>query len=215
MKIGIYGDSYADGGAYNQYTWATKLAHRLGADSIGYHAVAGTPFFHCYSTVLSTADQYDRIIVAVTEPYRFPLRVEGQYVYNVGAVSNLNTANRRNMFQWYSQVDPNYLTAVQGLMIDRIRELYPHTLFIPGFPASFACEFNLMSLRSLALRSLGLDPEGAYRESTSWGGTLCHIPWTWHEPLADLLYQYAVAGVVPDFDRYVWPELRGEYYLTR
>lgn len=213
MKIGIYGDSYGDGGDYNSYTWATLLAHRLGATSIGYHAQCGTPFYHCYSTVLDTAHSYDRIIVAVTEPYRFPVRVEGRYIYNVGAVEGLSPSNRRNMFQWYSQVDPGYLTTVQALMIDRIRDLYPEAVFVPCFPSSMNLGFDLMSLRALALSTLGLDPEGAYRESTGWAKTLCHIPWPWHEPLADLLYEWAVRGTVPDFGSVAWPRLEGEYYL--
>ncbi len=215
MKIAIYGDSYANGGTYNAHTWATKLAGRLGADSIDYYAESGTPFFHCYSRVLNTAHSYDRIIVAVTEPYRFPVRVEGRYVYNVGAVDHLSPQNRRNMFQWYSQVDPSYLLTVQALMIDRIRDLYPEAVFVPCFPASMNLGFDLMAVRSLALTTLGLDPEGGYRELTGWGQTLCHIPWTWHDQLADLLYEYVVAGVVPRFDTAAWPKLEGDYYLRR
>ena len=223
MKIAIYGDSYADGEQYNPYTWAHMLAEKLGADHIDYLAVKGSPFYHCYSTVLNTADQYDRIIVAVTEPYRFPVQVESQWVSNISAADCLSSSNRRNQFQWYASVDPTYLHTVQELMIRDILARYPTAILVPSFHASFCDQrrvsygsFSLMAVRSLALRQLGLPTDGVIEEHTAHGSTLCHLPWTWHSSVCDLLYS-TLNGSVVSIDHVAWPELRGaeHYYNLR
>ena len=222
MKIAIYGDSYADGEQYNEHTWASQLAQRMGADHIDYLAVKGSPFYHCYRTVLASADQYDRIIVSVTEPNRFPVQVESQWVYNISAADQLSGQNRRNQFQWYASVDPVYLHTVQELMIADLQRRYSNLVLVPSFHASYTGQrrsqygdFSLMALREYCLRTLGLPTHGFIEERTEYGSTLCHLPWTWHSALADLLYNNIVHGVRLDIHSVSWPALdSAEHYYN-
>lgn len=203
MKIGIYGDSYADGCDLNSHTWASKLAELLGADHIGYHARAGTPLYWSYQQIVATGHQYDRIILTVTEPMRFPVAVGPNKLFVTGQQGcyQFRAPLRDDLKSWFAISDIGYLDTVQELILRDLQQQFPNIILIPCFKTSFTGArltaygaFALYQINQQMIVSLGMDPDQS-KWNTKWtenpgvGKVLCHIPWEWQHTLAVFLHR--------------------------
>ena len=237
MKIGIFGDSFADGrtleGDLNRYSWATHLARGLGATDIGYHAHGGSPLYWSYQQILEHGHLYDRIILAVTEPMRFPVPVgdERQFATGYPSANEFRNPLRDNLRGWFAVSDQDYLSVVQELFLQDLERRYPGILLIPCFPTSFVAArrqhyglFYLQSVNKLAQIQMGLDINDyswmdGYIENTGRNRMLCHIPWTWQDRVAKKILQAMdAARPIPPAETWnLFPENRDyrQYYLRR
>ena len=216
MKFAIYGDSFVDGVDRNSQTWAAQLAVKMGATSIDYHGRGGSSFYWTYQQILDTADQYDHIIVAVTEPVRFPVTVENHFITGPPSVNLVSSLKSQTyLLGWFMISDFDYLATVQNLMINDIKQRFPRSRFIACFPNSFTSDFNLLHINLLAKKILGVDSV----DTTILGekpAMLCHIPQPWHTVLADYLYNTAEPNVA-DCTAELFPPLGSSslYYNIR
>ena len=210
MKIAVYGDSFVEMMApkqTDQPTWISMLVQDLGATHVDWYGQGGSSTYFSYQKILDTADQYDRIIWAVTEPVRYPVRVPRiQPNPHLGWISTPDIVGyadpdiRSALEGWYKMNDPDFMKTVQQLMIQEVLKLYPTTVLIPCFSQSLP---------------------RAVRKSTGWGEwclqDICHMftqhyfgrnrirtltepmseqhnmvhhmPIDWHEIVADYVYQ--------------------------
>jgi len=203
MKFAIYGDSFADAnhpiiGNYNHLTWASKLAAFLGATSIDYHAQGATPFVFTYRKIMESAAQYDRIIVAVTDPYRYTKPVENQYITGINSVDKISQSSTRKQLQgWFYCQDDVFMSTVQELMLREITALSPTAILVPCFPNSFTpqrrsqsiwrdvslCHFGHVAVVQAALENV------AYQEVIGSNNLLCHMPADWQKSIARAIHR--------------------------
>jgi hypothetical protein len=203
MKFAIYGDSYAAArhpaiGNYNHLTWASNLARLLGATTIDYHAQGATPFVYSYRKIMETADQYDRIIVAVTDPNRYTKPVEGHYITGINNINCIkNNYTRRHLFGWFYSQDELFMSTVQELMLQQITALYPTAVLVPCFPQSFTAQRRSQSIwRDVSLCHFGhagVVQAGVenitYQEVVGSKNLLCHIPADWQTAVASSIHR--------------------------
>lgn len=101
MKIGIYGDSYADSNnVSNPTNWFNSLSNKIQNDSqlaktisddishikVDNYAKAGSSLYFSYKNFLKTNSNYDLVIFFATEPNRYPVKfqpsnIPGSYFY--------------------------------------------------------------------------------------------------------------------------------------
>jgi hypothetical protein len=203
MKFAIYGDSFADArhpniGNYNRLTWASNLARLMGATNIDYYAQGATPFVFSYRKIMESADQYDRIIVAVTDPYRYTKPVDGHYITGVNNVNAIkNYYIKKQLFGWFYLQDELFMSTIQELMLQQITALYPTAVLVPCFPTSFTAQRRRLSIwkDDVSLCHFG---HGAvvqakventtYREVIGSKNILCHIPADWQATVAHIIH---------------------------
>jgi hypothetical protein len=203
MKFAIYGDSYADAfhppmGNYNHRSWASKLALMLGATTIDYHAQGATPFVYSYRKIMESADQYDRIIVAVTDPYRYTKPVDGHYITGINNINCIkNNYTRRYLFGWFYSQDELFMSTVQELMLQQIIKLCPTAVLVPCFPSSFNTQRRNSSIwRDVSLchfGHVGVVQAGVenitYQEVVGKQNLLCHMPADWQTHIARAIHR--------------------------
>jgi hypothetical protein len=203
MKFAIYGDSFADAfhppmGDYNHLTWASKLARLMGATSADYYAQGATPFVFTYRKIMESADQYDRIIVAVTDPGRYTKPVENHYITGVNSLDIIKkSSTKKRLFGWFYSQDELFMSTVQELMLQHITALYPTAVLVPCFPASFnaqrrshsiwrdvsLCHFGHVAVVQAALEN------ATYQEVIGSNNLLCHMPADWQKDVARAIHR--------------------------
>ena len=66
MKIGIYGDSFADPTQMNPTpTWSSILSEKYKVDN---YAVSGSNLYYSASLILKTFQRYEKVILVATQP---------------------------------------------------------------------------------------------------------------------------------------------------
>jgi hypothetical protein len=201
MKFGIYGDSYVtaiyNGVSYNDQTWVTQLATKLGATSCHYHGRAGSSLYYSYKQMLATADRYDACILAATEPTRYPS--EDMLITTIEHAMGLpESQTKRNLIGWYSAMNVEFMEEVQELMLSKLESKFT-VYVVPCFPQSFNQHrrdlwnnFSLSELNSKARELAGIRVHKDEVNGSS--GILTHIPAEWHTVLADMLDKYFTQG---------------------
>jgi hypothetical protein len=215
MKFAIYGDSFAESSFHlnpkpelNSLAWTTLLAQRLGATSIDYHALGGSCFFYSYQRMVATADQYDRSIIAVSEPNRYTKTIAGHNFTGPPLpderYSGVSIADMKHLMGWFASLDEDFMEIAQELLIRDIEARWPTTVIVPSFPHSFTAaraarwhNFGLLDINLMALKQLGLDEStNTLHERHTVNGILCHIPVEWHSAVADLIYNFLQTGSI-------------------
>jgi hypothetical protein len=207
MKFAIYGDSFADAlhpiiGNYNHLTWASKLAGFLGATTVDYYAQGATPFVFSYRKIMATAHQYDRIIVAVTDPYRYTKPVEDHYITGINSLDRISHGGtRRQLLGWFYSQDELFMSTVQELMLQQITALSPTAILVPCFPTSFTDQRRSRSIwRDVSLCHFGhvavvqsnlLNVK--YQEVIGSNSLLCHMPADWQKAIARAIHRAVVS----------------------
>jgi len=72
MKIGIYGDSFADPNPYPDGSWIHSLKNHIAIDAVEVFATSGTSHWWSYQRFLKTYKQFDTIIFCHTNAIRWP-----------------------------------------------------------------------------------------------------------------------------------------------
>jgi len=214
MKFAIYGDSFAESSFHfdpkpelDRLAWTTLLAQRLGATSIDYHALGGSSFFYSYQRMLDTADQYDRAIIAVSEPDRYTKAIAGHRFTGPPLPNSrypgVSFLTLRHLMGWFYSLDHDFMDVAQELMIRDIESRWPRTVIVPSFNTSFIPSraarwhnFSLLDINLMALNQLGLQGNHTHRERHTDRGIMCHMPVEWHSTVADLIYNFLQTGSI-------------------
>jgi len=214
MKFAIYGDSFAEASPpdypnehINQLAWPSLLARRLGATSIDYYAKGGTSFFYSYQKILESADSYDRIIVAVSEPFRYTKQIKSHFFTgppdSTARYPGIPNTTLRSLIGWFDVMDYDFMHTAQELMVASIESQWPNAILVPSFPQSFtgaraACwhNFSLMDINLIMLKQLSLQPDHDCLELRHSAGIMCHIPAEWQSAVANIIFKFLSTNTI-------------------
>ena len=120
MKIGIYGDSYADPNPTPAEGWLTYLRNNMEYATIDQHSRAGTSHWWSYQKFIKTYKEYDTIIFCHTNPIRWPYlpkEYEGRE-WNTGHMKNGGPHNfQDNINKFFQFIFPDELLQFNCLNI--------------------------------------------------------------------------------------------------
>lgn len=164
MRLGIFGDSFAD--SVNDvkknapYAWFNILASKLpNVTKIGVHGAGASSLFFSYQKFLKLYEQYDQIIFCVTGATRYPkplILSDGQvrHYCGMGAIENaykylgnkITSDDKRTLDHltgyFIMNVD-EYCWTASDLMMNHMSTLHPKVIFYPCFADSFTSDrFN-------------------------------------------------------------------------
>lgn len=149
MKIGIFGDSFADD--YN--LWPSHF-EGVGPSWIDYirdqniavdnYASGGSGLYYSYEKFISSFQKYDRIIFLVSTPGRITITKDGEYGhwFNLRQVENELAAcfeyekkvRLNAIYNYFKYVkNDKFDNLVQDLLIERILKTHNKILMIPSF----------------------------------------------------------------------------------
>jgi hypothetical protein len=226
MKFAIFGDSFVDAMYfakdrnvydYRYHLWATRLAEKLGATSIEYYGAGGSSFYYSYKKILEEGHKYDRIIFSVTEPARFPTKVHDVWCPNLGTLqfANFDAADKKRVEAWFEITPDTYLEDIQEAFLHHLESLFPNIILVPNFSHSFnkdrqyrggLFESHKWNLMSFCIKMMNILNKGQFAMKYDLNGPgkiLCHIPWVWHEPLTEMIYNHIVHNEKLELP--VWP----------
>lgn len=154
MKLGIYGDSYADCPAANNTSWVNVLAGLLSRNNdnvkVFNHARGGSSVYFSYKKFLATHHQNDLNIFLVTEPNRYPGKFKPSFISQEFYItSTLNVEHLEsdfdskltqdekeflnNLRSWFKVNPESYTNDMSDIMIGNIERLNPNTIIYPCF----------------------------------------------------------------------------------
>lgn len=152
MKIGIFGDSFADDhnlwpNPYNGVgpSWIDYL--RSKGHQVDNYAGGGSSLFYAYEKFLTTYQNYDKIVFAITNYNRYYVYVDEVNAnwFNIGQVEQiLNSCtdkNKRNILEsirlYYAYIqDEEFQKFCHQLLIKDIKKTHDNCLLIPCFEDS-------------------------------------------------------------------------------
>ncbi len=174
MRIGIYGDSYADNMEWSPVTcWATLLSQKYQVTNYG---VQGSSLYYSVVNLLKNFKKYDKNILIVTQPGRlmipdsFPVsHVRNRCIAGMGMIDSLkyNLKEDSHLAEFYNTAkqyflllqDFDYETYIHNLMVEDILKKVPGVILIPAFSNSMS-SFNGSSMYDITLK-----------ETVAWGET--------------------------------------------
>ena len=145
MKIGIFGESFADHQTNNiGESWVSLLQKEPGHE-ITAHAIPGASQYWIYKEFLKHYQKYDKIIFVAT----FPLRFDTEFT-KIGGASHIKHLVKSNRFDEYQtkilegidaymnvsladKMLESYHVDMHNLLLDRVKSLATHILFLPAF----------------------------------------------------------------------------------
>jgi hypothetical protein len=155
MKIGVYGDSFADYQlSAKTFHWSTIVETKLNAvvTNFGY---GSSSMFHSYKEFLKNYTEHDLIIFAVTHPDRYTKRFDWcdkpRTIISNGYISNYETVidfkekatNEQDkkmlthLEGWYIMSNGLYNADMHELMLQHMESLHKNIIFYPCFDISF------------------------------------------------------------------------------
>jgi hypothetical protein len=157
--------------------------------------------------MLATADQYDRSIIAVSEPDRYTKEIAGHRFTGPplpnARYAGVSFLTIRHLLGWFYSLDHDFMDTAQELMIRDIESRWPNTVIVPSFSNSFTGaraarwhNFSLLDINQMALNQVGLQGNHTHREQKTAEGIMCHMPVEWHGAVADLIYNYLQNGEI-------------------
>jgi hypothetical protein len=174
MKIGIYGDSYADPTQMNPTpSWPALLASKYDVTN---HAVAGSNLYYSLTQLLKHSNSYDKNILVVTQPRRIMIpehytvsEPRKRFIAGIGTVEHMikDTENESFMIKFYEAAkqyfillqDSKYEDYIHRLMITDLIKRVPNLIVIPGFAQS-GVPLNIHSIYEIYAK-----------ETTAWNET--------------------------------------------
>ena len=216
MKIAVYGDSFASMRLSNetsQPTWISMLVQDLGATHVDWYGRGGSSTYFSYQNIVNTADRYDRIVWAVTNPRRYPVAVPLAehylgWVPNGFLIDKADPDIRSDLRSWYRMSDTDFMTTAHELMVRRVMDLMPTAILIPCFKHSLSQALQktlgwgkwcLNDICSMFLQHyFGRDQIHTLNESMlEQHNMVHHMPIDWHEIVADYVYQVVTGNGRP------------------
>ena len=218
MKIAVYGDSFVEmrGKEYtSRLTWISQLAQNLGATHVDWFGESGSASYFSYRKILATADRYDRIIWAVTDPTRYPVRVpmSNKRLEWAGLhqIDSVDPVIRKDFESWYKMNDLGFMETAQDLMVQHVLELYPTAVLIPCFPNSFNSQYRAQSgWGNFDLASVYMLFCNHYLKKSNsskvvdFENMLHHMPIDWHKTVSNIVFEFITRGQTPGvtFDQF-------------
>ncbi len=199
MKIGIYGDSFAE--TYPQskhFAWFNLLTHYIPNARIKSYGKAGTSVFYSYKLFLQTYQTFDVVIFLVTDPNRYtkPMIIDGNDLYphsirqielmlaneSISKQDKILLENLRNYY--ISIIDEEFNAFANELMLQKIETLHKKVIFFPCFPNAMSTERQNKSglfhtkntmghITQMQSNKLKVDNIGFYEENPS--KISCHL----------------------------------------
>jgi hypothetical protein len=157
MKIGVFGDSYADRGfacAPSAIIWYSFLQQDHGHE-IDCFGEAGSSIMFSANLIQRHANNYDLAIWCLTTPgrYSLPHVIDGRTVHvttawDQCAVDDIEIAKKHSVcidylkyiFDWEQE---NF---IGQSIVHFMQHKFPNLLIVPCFPAPLQCDFNLYTL---------------------------------------------------------------------
>lgn len=214
MKIGIFGDSYADKHPDGLgKAWFEILRDRYNLD-VTCFGQNGSSVYYSYTKFIEHHNQFDKIIFLVTGPGRLTLPIPKKYdemsialrhVTNYDSFKysvNSNFKNDRYLRHVASALELYYLFLMDfekdrlfhRLLIEEIRRVRPDGLYIPCFDnLEFSCEKTLSDIHRIDIAHYNLtEKEAIHRDIRH-----CHMNEKNNRTFAELIKNWVDSG---DFD---------------
>jgi hypothetical protein len=158
MKIGIFGDSFADPGNDTrrtaEYSWFNIFAGKLNETcSIDFHGLGASSLFFSYEKFLKYYQNYDLIIFCVTGASRYPksITLSDGHIRNycsLGAVENaykllgckITEDDKRTLNHlkgYFIMSVDDYNKTASDLMLNQMSALHSNIIFYPNFTDSY------------------------------------------------------------------------------
>jgi len=158
MKLGIYGDSFADpGSGENDGSWVNYLVNLIEQDSkqsiqVDNYARGGSSLYFSYKKLLATGKKYDLVIFLATEPHRYPnpIMINGRdnYITSIPHVENIERTQLekltpetqeifRNLRGWFLVPNFDFNADMSDLMMSEIEKMHHNMIIYPCFINSF------------------------------------------------------------------------------
>jgi hypothetical protein len=157
MKIGVYGDSYADFHPQSDpYSWASYLQQMFdGNIEIFNYARTGSSVYFSYQNFLKSYYLYDLIIFLVTNPNRYPGVFQitaskiNHYISCLEQIELLENSEKltfeektflNDLKGWFNASSQEYHQDMSDLMLDDIEHKHTNLIIYPCFYNSFKKE---------------------------------------------------------------------------
>lgn len=155
MKIGVYGDSFADYQlSAKTFHWSNIVASKLNAvvTNFGYSSAS---LFHSYKEFLKNYTEHDLIIFTVTHPDRYTKKFDWcdkpKNITSNGYISSykttidfkekaINEQDKKMLTHlegWYIMSNSAYNNDMHELMLQHMESLHKNIIFYPCFDNSF------------------------------------------------------------------------------
>jgi hypothetical protein len=146
MKIGVYGDSFADihsNKHASHFAWHNQLTKLIPGSTVESFGLGSSSLYYSYCKFLETHDQFDIIIFLVTESNRYTKRVcdiagSDRYFSNMLQVEHFLQSNDTKskdkptlefLKGWFMMEDAEYNAAMADLMIEKMTGLHKNIIF--------------------------------------------------------------------------------------
>lgn len=161
MKIGIFGDSFADAGneikKQAPYCWFNIFANQFSEPcQVGVHGVGASSLFFSYQKFLKQYQDYDVIVFCVTGATRYPKplvlsdgqvrhycgfgAIDNAYRYLGNKITNDDERTLNHLKGYFIMNVDEYCWTASDLMMNHMSSLHPKVIFYPNFPDSFTKE---------------------------------------------------------------------------
>lgn len=150
MKIGVYGDSFAD--TYSNkhsshLAWYNQLPKLIPGSTVESFGLGATSLYFSYCKFLETYDQFDVVIFLVTENNRytkklydiagadryFPNMLQVEYFLQSSNTKSKDKTTLEFLKGWFMMEDAEYNAAMAELMIEKMTGLHKNLIFFPCF----------------------------------------------------------------------------------
>ena len=233
MKIGIFGDSYADRHPHgNGQAWFEMLRDRFNLD-VTCFGRKGSSLYYSYKKFIDHYEQFDKIIFLVTGPSRLTLPIPQEYdnendtlrhVTNYNSFYHNVTSNFRNdrylqqvskalklYYAYLMDAEKDFL--FHRLLIEEIQRVRPDGLYIPCFNnLGFSSKKTLFDIHCIDVAHYKLsDHEACHREIRH-----CHFNQENNKILSDLVKHWIDTNdfdLDRDFGLFTRSTMPVEYYF--
>jgi hypothetical protein len=222
MKIGVYGDSFADTTETPSldFAWYNQLANLIPNSTVTSYGLGSTSVYYSYKKFLETYMEFDIIIFVVTEPGRYTKRIENivnadRYFHNLHFVeyflqNNILSSSDAKLLNrlksWFIMNDDEYNIDMSELML-RDMETVTNTkiIFFPCFNTSMTqerrmkCEIpNHISFTDLLTKQLNLFGIGSLSYATpkeNENTIACHLTTEYNHAVATMFCKKILENV--------------------
>jgi hypothetical protein len=153
MRIGVYGDSFANQPHHDMNMhWSMLLKNLLKAEVVDNHGVSGSSIYYSYKKFLDTYTKNDYNIFVVSQPNRYYKHVKlptmMDNTYHLGGVYNIEKSIKQHQHNpncandidtllkiktWVEATDDEYANDFADLMLEKMHNLDSNIILISGF----------------------------------------------------------------------------------
>jgi hypothetical protein len=137
MKIGVFGDSYADKNAGND-VWFNRLFLDYGHDVTSFGEMGSSIMFSA-TLIQAHAKNFDLVIWCLTTPGRYSFQLNGKQYHNVCERSTKDSSELSQKIQAYAQwltymYDRDEENFIGQTVVNYLQNMYDNIMIVPCFP---------------------------------------------------------------------------------